>query len=326
VDRFGTGARRQGASMGNWSSTTPAKQRPKTAAQVRKEAVDRYFRPTPDTKDRTVALTLLQAGGGVCLLAVAILAVQLPIALAAAVLLLGVVVVLQGWERLARYNREFTAADGKPTDGEMDGYLQADLKKIAQHALRRLDLHERDLELTSEEVDPTGGRRLAEQGSGPVTVFGPVLTSSKCIGLDEVWRFGAYDVMVICPTAYHVGIFECTLDIRTGGRRSEEVREYHYADVVMVSLVNNPPADLSLNPLDRAGRLRSRITRAVLCELQIAVSSGDRSSIVVGITGKEAPQRTVRLQESGLDRVVATLRRRLREKKSQVLGVGRPRQ
>jgi hypothetical protein len=48
---------------------------------------------------------------------------------------------------------------------------------------------------------------------------------------------------------------------------------------------------------------------------EVIVSSGDRSSIVVGIKDEDEDAGPFRLQESGIDSVIHAVRRMLREKK-----------
>jgi hypothetical protein len=202
----------------------------------------------------------------------------------------------------------------------MNELLQVSLNAAAERAMKRLDLSRADLALTSEEADPDGAAsdtpRLAEQGSGPLTIFGPILDPRKQrIGRDRVWRFRSYEVMVICPTKHHLGIYECSLDMRTGALGKEEVREYYYSDVIMVSLVNKP-SEIALESRNRDGSVVFRGT-AILDELQVVVASGDRSEIIAGITERDSVGRAIRLQESRLDQVVASLRVLLRSKKGQ---------
>jgi hypothetical protein len=294
--------------------------RPITDAEKRKEKVTKYFQPTPLKSEETTAKSLRSVGGFFILLGLALLVVGLP-GVAVVSLIVGLAIVVHGSERLARYRRDYDAAEPKPKDWEMDDLLKADLHKVADRALHRLNLTKEELELTSAQADPSG-KRLAEQGSGPLTVFGPVLTAKQRLGEPQtdkdkadIWRFSAYEVMVICPTRDHLGIYECVLDVHTGARRNEEVREYYYADVVMVSLVDQPVVGLTLHPLDREGHSRAYVNRLALCELQIAVSSGDRSAIVASVNPTGPPRRTVTLPESNLDRVIEALRRLLRVKK-----------
>jgi hypothetical protein len=289
-----------------------------TPAEVRKAAVNRYFRPAPPPSEEVRAYLFLRIGGVTALLGVAVFVVGLP-AVAVAVLLVSLVLLVQGAERLGRFRREFAAANPKPSDAEMDRYLKADRARVAQHAMRRLGLRDDELELTSEQADPLHLRWLAEHGSGPPTVVGPVLEAKKRIGDDEVWRFSANEMMVICPTADHIGIFECTVDYATGAMRDEEIREFYYADITMVSLVNKPATTLALHPLDWSGQRRALISRVALVEMQVAVSSGDRSTIVAGISPKDGSRRVIKLQESHLEYVVEAVRRLLRVKKRRVV-------
>jgi hypothetical protein len=294
--------------------TPDEEQREPTPAEARKTAVNRYFRPAPPASDELKAYTFLRLGAVVALLGAALFVVGLP-GVAVPVLFASLVLLVQGAERLGRFRREFAAANPKPSDAEMDRHLKADRQRVAQHAMRRLGLHEEELELTSEQADPLHLRWLAEHGSGPPTVVGPVLEAKKRIGEDEIWRFSANEIMVICPTADHLGIFECTIDYATGGMRDEEIREFYYSDITMVSLVNKPATQLALHPLDFTGQRRALVSKVALCEMQIAVSSGDRSTIVAGLSPKDGPRRVIKLQESHLEDVVEAVRKLLRRKK-----------
>jgi hypothetical protein len=288
--------------------------REETEAEARRAAVNRYFRPEPAPEDELKAYWFLRLGGVAALLGAAVFAVGLP-AVAVPILLASLVLLVQGAERLGRFRRDAAAVTPRTSDAEMDRYLKADRERVAQHAMRRLGLSEDELELTSEQVDPLHLRWLADHGPGPPTVVGPVLEAKKRIGDDARWRFSANEIMVICPTADHIGIFECTVDYATGALRNEEIREFYYADITMVSLVNKPPTVLTLNPLDWSGQRRALVSKVVLCEMQIAVSSGDRSTIVAGISPTDGQRWVIKLQESHLEYVVSAVRKLLRKKK-----------
>jgi len=66
-------------------------------------------------------------------------------------------------------------------------------------------------------------------------VFGPAFPTVSVVGKDGFSRFAAYEVMVIGPTGYHLGLHRTTIDFLTGGLQREETQEYHYADVAAVS-------------------------------------------------------------------------------------------
>lgn len=283
--------------------------------------VEKYFKRTPARHERLAAIRLMRAGTILLIVALTLLLVG-SLVLAIVTVILAAGVFLHGRAELLEYLRAHHAAEPKPSDEKMNELLQTSLDAAAERAMKRLDLSPADLALTSEEADPAGATsdtpRLAEQGSGPLTIFGPILDPRKQrVGADRVWRFRSYEVMVICPTKHHLGIYECMLDMRTGTLRNEEVREYYYADVIMVSLVNTP-REIALESRNRDGSVTMGFRGiAILDELQIVVASGDRSEIITGITERDTVGRPIRLQESRLDQVVASLRVLLRSKKGQ---------
>lgn len=97
-----------------------------------------------------------------------------------------------------------------------------------------------------------------------------------------MWRFSSYDVMVICPTWYHLGIYECVLDFAGGGRGNEDTHEYHYCDVVAVATRTRSRTGPGFELVDDASNHVS-LMRTMTQDLEIVASSGDRSAIVVGI-------------------------------------------
>jgi hypothetical protein len=288
----------------------------------RKDAVRRYFKETPDSTEEKRAIRMMQLAGVGALFATALLVVGVP-AGAAATGLVTLALLLQGLEQRASYRRRFAAAEPKPTDAQMDALLREDLRRASDRALVRLGLTRDELELRSQDVDPLapdGRRRLADQGRGAIAVFGPRLHGQGRIGIDRRWRFPNYEIMVICPTGHHLGIYECVLDLATGRRRDEETHEYHYADVVAVRTTTAAMPDVSVDVLDSAARHHISLGRTLNRKFQIIVSSGDRSSIIVGIKDDDEEQtgEVVRLQESGIELVIEAVRRMLREKKGGV--------
>lgn len=285
---------------------------------TRTKAVKKYFASTPDPGVETTAHRLLLGAGAFGLLAAAMLLTGVPVA-AAAALLLGLFVLQQGLQQRAVYRRSYARAEPKPSDAQMDALLQDDLRRASGRALVRLGLTQDDLALRSVDVDPLAGRpghrRLADQGRGPVTVFGPAQNVRGRTGIDSVVRFTAYDVMVICLTERHLGIYECTLDLASGRLRNEETREYHYEDVVAVVTTTSSSPATTVELIDRYSTRPFLLTRAAYRTFEVIASSGDRSAIVVGIRDEDAPGAAIRLQESGIDNVIAAVREMLRKKK-----------
>jgi hypothetical protein len=73
-----------------------------------------------------------------------------------------------------------------------------------------------------------------------------------------------------------------------------------------------------INVLDASAHHRVSFGGTLHREFQIIVSSGDRSSIIVGIKDEDEPGETVLLQESGIEAVTEAVRRMLRVKKGGV--------
>lgn len=212
----------------------------------------------------------------------------------------------------------------KPSDEEMDHLLAVDLTRVREQAIKRLGLTLDELELPSEEWDPVansargnpliGGQRKRR----PMIVFGPALPTLSAVGRDSVWRFGAYDVMAICPTGYHLALYRARIDFPMGSFDREETQEYHYNDVVAVSA--RTTLDQEFNSLDLRGGKPIHFAKAVFREFEVVVSSGDRSAIVVGIQNEERPEEQSKLQPSGIDDIIPSVRRILKEKKGGAVG------
>lgn len=285
-------------------------------SRERKEAVRRYFRVTPDASEETLAWRLIGGavvalGGVVALLVVGALVAAVVCALA------GVALGVQGYVQLAEFRRKWRLAEPKPSGDAMDATLQADLREAAERAKRRLDLTDDELELRSDDASLPGEHRLAEQGGGPLVVFGPASGSKGRPGADGVWRFTSYDLMVICPTGHHLAIYECKLTFDLGNRSEEDTAEYHYADVVAVSTTTRPTSEFAITQI-QVGPAALPLSKTVTRTLEIIVSSGDRSAIAVSMHDDDKRGKALHLQESGIDQVIRTVRQMLREKKGGV--------
>lgn len=305
-----------------------------TEADHRQQRVEKYFCRTPDPGQQTRAILLMSASalGGL-----------LTIILFAQGSGLGVLFLIasgfggyKGVKKKADYDRRYAAAEPKPRDEEMDGLLASDLDKVCARAIQRLGLTCDELELFPQQWDPVanlahGNSFIDQQQKRPWSIFGPEIRgfsfgpkfrAFSTVGRDGVCRFAAYDVMVICPTGYHLALYECTIDFLTGRPRDEQTREYHYADVVSVSTSTRSDEQLSFQPLDLRGdeTVGFDFGRALFRDFEIVVSSGDRSKIVVGIQDEDRPDRQVALQPSGIEEVISSVRRMLKEKKGGAVG------
>ena len=281
---------------------------------------ERYFRLSPPLKDQKLAIALLNVGA----MAFTVSAVMLALGGSAAFLIgvvIGLLMLIVGWFRLEEYCRQFTWAEQKASDVEMDARLSEQLSNIELEAMNQLAITPDDLDGTAggavgSHPWPGGPYLPPPNHQGPFTVFGPVLEPKiHRIGEDGVWRFRSYEVLVLCPTEHYMGIYECVLNTVTGKRSKIELREYDYSDIVVMSLVDRP-TNLGLGwqivlgvPLFAGGKARLR-------ELQIVVASGDHSKIVAGIDFPLSAGGSVQLQPSGLGNFVQCTRHLVRTMRS----------
>jgi hypothetical protein len=285
-------------------------------AEERRKALEKYFKEAPDPRDLVVAHVVMVAGSAGCALAAGLFVSVMPV-LGSVVLWSAATVAVMGCVQRFHYAKARDAAEPRPTDREMDQLFASELATIAHTALVRLGLTLDDLALTSGEWDPIaqlerGNPILSSADPRPLLVFGPGETAMTAIGRDAVWRFSAYRVMVICPTHYNLGLYTCAIDLLTGALSREETHEYHYDDVVAVSTVTT--ADDDAHPGDPRADREFRFARTLLRQLRIIISSGDRRSITVGVAGHMEAGRAA-VQSSGIEEVIAAVRRVLREKK-----------
>jgi hypothetical protein len=111
----------------------------------------------------------------------------------------------------------------KPTDEQMDAWIQEDLKSLQARALEKTGLDQSEL--------------IGE----PVMVYGPRFWNIGGAeagikkGKDGVVRFMPLGVTLINFTPHQLVAYQCALDLTTGKTLSESTDEYFYRDVVSVS-------------------------------------------------------------------------------------------
>jgi hypothetical protein len=292
-------------------------------ATQRRQRVEKYFIKSPDPGDQTKAWVLLCAGG--------IAGVFGLIALAANPFL-GIVLLgcggysaIKGFNRKRAYDEQFRKAEPKPTDQEMDAYLASDLRTIEGKAMADLGLTAEDLETGDDLWDPvkalSHGRVTDRPRKRPIVVCGPAPTSGFAVGKDLIWRFRRYEVMVICPTNHQLAIYRSELSLLTGGLLQEETQEYQYAHVVSVSTVTTPVPELRLiQAYSDDGDDQVRFATTLLRRFEVGVSSGRSTGITVGISDKDNPDDQALLPPSGIQEIISSIRRVLRDKNGGTFG------
>jgi hypothetical protein len=279
-------------------------------SEPREKAVPKYFRQTPKPPSYagpiilTVIGALVVLGGLIMGIFFAAGADDASGIVCCAVpgFLAGVVpAVIGGIEFLnsrAKYKKEYGEAEPKPTDAQMDAWLDEDLARIKREAMGKLDL-------------------LPEQILGdpdaPIVVFGPANEAKWASGKDDIIRFSRYDILVVYLTSYHLAAYQCALDLASGTLLGESTQEYHYTDVVAVS-TQAASSGLVAIMVDGKKKEIARYQKFALSvasgeRIEVAVSFPQLEDIIVG---------AVSLAPTGAEKAISTIRAMLREKKGGV--------
>ncbi|MDM8543496.1 hypothetical protein QUF90_20670 [Desulfococcaceae bacterium HSG9] len=264
-----------------------------TTTESRPIAVTKYFKPTlkkPSYVGNIIAIVC----GGVAFIAG--LSDSSPTFLA----VIGCIAF--GWGFIAifskssGYKEAYHEAEPKPSDKQMDEWLEQDKKGIVSDATTKLGLvPEKVLNLND-----------------PLVVIGPKNSAKFKMGQDGIIRFSAYEIMVIYLTDYHLGAYSCRWDFVNGKSISEQTQEYHYTDVVSVSTLCSS-ASFEVVTVDGVNRpIQSHQ------EFSLSVASGESIKIAVAFPQVEMIFQKGELLPTGADKAVMALRTMLREKKGGV--------
>jgi hypothetical protein len=200
--------------------------------------------------------------------------------------------------RMSDYRAEYDKAEPKPTDSQMDQWLEEDINEIKKDALEKLDLNDED---------------MAHEPDDPIMVIGPGDKANIAIGKDGIIRFSIYDILLVYLTEYHLAAYKCTLDFASKVRTYESTQEYHYTDVVSVS--TRTASDLALT-ID--GQTKSL---ANYQQFALSVASGESINVATPISFSDHVDQWVgylsqgKFPDSGADKAIRVIRNRLREKK-----------
>ncbi|MGW5745582.1 hypothetical protein [Amycolatopsis sp. NPDC003861] len=195
---------------------------------ARGEAVRRYFVQTPRRQSAAPGAIVL----GVAALCV-ITAASERNAGSLVLLVIAYFAVKWGWRRVKQYCvylKRYAAAEPKPSDAQMDAWLQEDIAALETKASRLVRL----VAKTKHE-----GGDLVYPIQSVVGMSSPTgsLADSWCArrGDDHKWRASHYDVLILFLTNDLISIYRCEIDFRTGEPIHEEIAEWHYRDIVSVS-------------------------------------------------------------------------------------------
>lgn len=197
-------------------------------------------------------------------------------------------------EKMKQYEQEYEKAEPKPSDAQMDEWLQGDRERIRTDALKKLDLE------------------ASQVVRDPIEVIGPANKADLALGKDNVIRFSKYDLVTVYLTDYHLAAYKCTLDMAHGTQTDESTQEYHYKDVVSVA-TQTAGSDLFAVMLN--GEHKSI---ASYQKFQLAVASGDRIEVAIAFPQIDDIIKEGKLAPTGADEAIRVIRARLREMKGGV--------
>jgi len=273
--------------------------------ESREKAVPKYFIETPKKPEVPDVITdrVIAVVGGVLALVGVVLLSTGRVCSGLIGLPLGGLLLLMGLssnyaaekayaEKLKEYEREYEKAEPKPSDAQMDEWLQEDRQRIRLEALKKLDL------------EPSQLIR-----KDPIEVIGPADAANLAIGKDGVIRFSKYDIVVVFLTDYHLAVYQYTLDMAQGAQIAESTQEYHYKDVVSVA-TRTEGSGLFVMMVN--GEKKSI---ASLQKFSLAVASGDHIEVAVSFPQLKDVVEKGRLAPTGADEAIRAIRARLREMK-----------
>jgi hypothetical protein len=196
----------------------------------------------------------------------------------------------------------------KPSDPQMDAWIQEDLQDLRARALAKTGLDASEL--------------IAE----PVVVYGPrfwnIGGSEVGIkkGKDGIVRFMPIGITVINFTPHQLMAYQCAVDLTTGNSLSEGTDEYFYRDVVSVSTQSE---SLTLDGIDTAVSNGPLAALMVGGKLQLNAAETFKLTTSGGTSIKVLLRDPKLIERAGggsiptdmADKGVQTVRKMLREKK-----------
>lgn len=271
--------------------------RARKSVRERRPTVHKYFIPDPLPPDHTKAHVMMITGCGVLLVAMALVARYrgvVPIILTSPLFLLSVATIGGGLltksQRDFRYQQALARARPKPTDEDMDRWLDLDRLLIVNYALTSFSRPPSDL--------------LAF----PHMIIGPADNAQHASGRDGVARFSIYKVVVLMLTRHRLSIYTCEWDFINCGPGRAETFDCRYSDVTCLctkQMSGDGPVLILRSSEGRAERVpRGRIfemiiagTTTVVVVFDAWVGDGGR----LQPTGAEAAETMIRNQLNLLD-------------------------
>lgn len=218
-----------------------------------------------------------------------------------------------------RYEEARRAAEGSPSDAQMDRWLRQDVEWIVARGARRLRLNSalvaRSGDLLVEPQAAVGISQLekdemieqvvSQGGDTGVRVVRRRTTIGKSqIGRDGKLRSDHYQVLVLYLSAHRVSVFRCDLALATRQLLTESTATFHYRDVVSISsqtIVLPKTAEATAPIFDEVS---GRYVRSFAdSRFRVALVNGHHMEVSVSVTA-ESRELEVAWSNSDVHRVV----------------------
>ena len=114
-----------------------------------------------------------------------------------------------------QYKKDYQKAMPKPSDEQIDKWMNDDIEKIIEEAERRLDLDHEDLEA---ELQIIGGPASLKE-------------TKYAIGKDGEVRYSHFDILIVFLTEYHVATYQCINSMELGETLTDRTQEFPYKEI-----------------------------------------------------------------------------------------------
>jgi hypothetical protein len=114
-----------------------------------------------------------------------------------------------------QYEKDYERAEPKPSDEQMDQWMNSDIEKIVAEALRRLDLEHEDYKAEPYKI---GGPASLEE-----TRF--------AVGKDGKTRYSYFNLLVVFLTDYHIASYQCDNSMEYGQIITDKTQEFPYKEI-----------------------------------------------------------------------------------------------
>lgn len=187
------------------------------------------------------------------------------------------------------------AWSGRPSDQEMDKYIEEDLSHAKKKSLQKLSMDES--QLVGESVVVTGPRLWNTGGAD--------ILHKK--GGDNTLRFTPINISVLNMTQHQIVSYQCCLDLTTGNYLNESTDEYFYKDVVSVAT----KTESKTYTLDKGGTIQLNAAEV----FALTTSGGTSVEIVLRDPKLIEMMGGGNIPTTEADKAIQVVRKMLREKK-----------